>query len=163
MSKKYTRPGSKKGKQRVEESASVVLRSFVQEFNLKTHCFFCGEEASTRVEKNKGVKLRREIYEFKTIEIREKVIVRAQERKDQLCDVVLARAKSVIDLLAAGAKYHKHCYSRYFFVSLSDKSRGRPQDNEKHSAFDKLFTFLYENDECQYSISELEKRLMPCV
>ena len=88
--KKYTRPGSNKGKQSVEESASVVLRSVVQEFNFRTHCFFCGEEASTRLEKNKGAKLRREIYEFRTIEIRDKVIVRAQERKDQWGDVVLA-------------------------------------------------------------------------
>ena len=53
MSKKYTR------KQSVEEAAFVVLRSFVQEYNFKTHCYFCGEEASTRVEQNKGAKLRR--------------------------------------------------------------------------------------------------------
>ena len=44
-------------------------------------------------------------------------------------------------------------------MSLSDKSRGRPQDNEKQNAFDKLCTFLYENDECQYSIAELEKKV----
>ena len=143
MSKKNTRPGSNKGKQSVEESASVVLRSVVQEFNFKTHCFFCGEEASTRVEK-KGAKLRREIYEFRTTEIRDKVIVRAQKRNDQWGDVVLARAKSVIDLVAAEAKYHKQYYS-IFSVNLSDKSRGRPQDNEKQNAFDKLCTFLCEN------------------
>ena len=106
MSKKYTR------KQSVEEAAFVVLRSFVQEYNFKTHCYFCGEEGSTRVEQNKGAKLRQEIYEFRTIGIRYKVIVRAQERKDQLG--VLARAKSVIDLVAADAKYHSQCYSRYF-------------------------------------------------
>ena len=49
---------------------------------------------------------------------------------------------------------------KVFFVNLSDKSRVHTQDNEKQNAFDKLCTFLYESDECQYSIAGLEKRLM---
>ena len=51
MTRKLHTSRRKKGKQSVEEAASAVLRSFVQEFNFKTHCYFCGEEASTRVEK----------------------------------------------------------------------------------------------------------------
>ena len=47
----------------------------------------------------------------------------------------------------------------YVSVNLSDKSRGRPQDNEEQNAFDQLCTFLYENDECQYSITELEEKV----
>ena len=68
-------------------------------------------------------------------------------------DVVLARAKSVIDLVAADAKYHSHCYSRYFFVNLSDKSRVHTQDNEKQNAFDKLMN-------ANTLLQDLTKRLM---
>ena len=78
----------------------------MQEFEFKTDCFFCGEEASERIEKRKKAKFRREIYEVRTIELREKVIARAVERGDEWGEIVQARAKSVIDFVAAEAKYH---------------------------------------------------------
>ena len=42
---------------------------------------------------------------------------------------------------------------------MSDLSKGRPEDEERQHAFDKLCAFLSENDECQYSIAELEERM----
>ena len=87
------------------------------------------------------------------------MIERAVERGDEWGEIVQARAKSVIDFVAAEAKYHKQCYVKYFCDRISDLSKGRPEDEEKQHAFDKLCAFLCENDECQYSIAELEERM----
>ena len=62
--------------------------------------------------------------------------------------------------MAAEAKYHKQCSVRYFSGRIANENaRGRPEDAEKQSAFDSLCAFLYENDECQYSLADLEERL----
>ena len=157
--KNYTRPAKKLSSTVKMGPEKPNLRSEIREFDFKTDCFFCGEEASSRIEKNKGVKNRRSIYEVRTIEMRDNVISRALERGDEWGEVVLARASSVIDFVAAEAKYHKPCYARFFNDKISDKSQGRPETEENKYTFDKLCEFLYENEECQFSLAELEEKL----
>ena len=90
--------------------------------------------------------------------MRDKVIARAPQRGDKWGDVVLVRTQSVIDLVAAKPKYHKQCYVQFFSSRITgENARGRPEDAEKQSAFDSAF--LYENDECKYSLAELEERM----
>ncbi len=83
----------------------------------------------------------------------------AHERGDQWGLNVSSRVLNAIDLIAAEAKYHHDCYKEFFFISKMDtKSKaacGRPEDEFKAEAFKKLCSFLDENDECQYSLSEL--------
>ena len=62
--------------------------------------------------------------------------------------------------MAAEAKYREQCYIRYFSDRITDeKARERSEDTEKRSAFDSLCASLNENDECQYSLAELEDRM----
>ena len=70
-------------------------------FEFKTDCLFNGEEARAGVEKSEGAKFRREIYELRITEMRDKVITRTLERGDECDDIVLSWANSVIDLVAA--------------------------------------------------------------
>ena len=62
----------------------------MRQFEFETDCLFFGKEASARVEKNKGPKFRREIYEVKTIEMRDRAIASTFEREDESGDFVLA-------------------------------------------------------------------------
>ena len=88
------------------------------------------------------------------------MIARVLEKRDEWGDVALVRAKSVIDLVAADAQYHKQCYGRYLSGRITkEKARGRPEDAEKQSAVDRLCTFFYENDKFQYSLAEPEDRM----
>ena len=59
----------------------------------------------------------------------------------------------MIDLVAAEAKYQGNCYAN--FVKLPSKCKPvRPQEDDLAKAYEKLFSYLSENDECQYSIDE---------
>lgn len=63
------------------------------------------------------------------------------------------------DLVAAEARYHKNCYTN-FFREYSDKSVGRPVDEEKEKAFKGLCHFIETcEDCCQFSLEELETKL----
>ena len=115
----------------------------MRQLEFKMDFVFCDEEASPRVETNKVAKFWREIYEVKTIEMRDRVIARALERGDEWGDAVLARAQSVTDLVAAEAKCYKQCNVRYFFCKITDeKVRRCPENAEKQSAFESLCLLL---------------------
>ena len=82
----------------------------------------------------------------------------ADSRNDDWGRIVSARLGNVIDLVAAEAKYHNSCYTKFYKVPSSRK-RGRPEDDELAAAFGHLFAFLEDNDECQYSVDELLLKL----
>ena len=88
----YTRPGFKTKTASKDELMFETpgLHPSMGQFDFKTDCLFCDEEASARVEKNKGPKFRREIYEVKTIEMRDRAIASTFEREDESGDFVLA-------------------------------------------------------------------------
>ena len=156
---------------------------------------FCGEEASAKLETKKHVKYRRVVREVSTIEFKQNVLSRADERigkaraqncEDSIAEVVKARAMAAIDMVAAEAKYHANCHAKFFVIhgkvkgrelqvghfrkkwkntififilfctEETNRGRGRPEDPTKISSFQKIFKYMVENDDCQYSLAELE-------
>ena len=77
------------------------VRLSIWQFESKIDCLVGNEDASAMFEKNKCPKFPREIYEVRATEMREKVIAQTLERENEWGDIVLALAKSVIDLVAA--------------------------------------------------------------
>lgn len=78
--------------------------------------------------------------------MRDKLIARVLKRGDEWGEVVLAQAKSVTDFVAAEVMYHNKCFSRYFCDKTSDKTQGRPEEEEKPYAIDMLCAYLHEKD-----------------
>ncbi len=78
----------------------------------------------------------------------------AEKRHDSWGEQVLLRIRSVSDLVAPEGKYHRGCLTQ-FRGRQTDGERGRPCDMLKEESFQKLCLHLDENDECQYSLSEL--------
>jgi len=72
---------------------------------------------------------------------------------------VIGRLDGAIDLVPAEAKYHRGCHLEFYSCGETDRARGQPEDSIKHKAFEELCAYLNENDECQYSISELHNIL----
>src|SRR5207245_10170708 len=79
---------------------------------------------------------------------------------------VMSKIDSVIDLVAAEARYHHSCYKPFCrSTSCAPGSNrevekvGRRNDEEKSTAFYDLCDYLRQNDECQYSMSELMEKL----
>ena len=50
-------------------------------------------------------------------------------------------------------------YNTFTGRITNGKARERSEDTEKRSAFDSFCVFLNENDECQYSLAELEDQM----
>ena len=134
-----------------------TLRSSLLPFNFKLHCLFCGDKCDLSAEKKKPLD-RRNIYEIRTTTCKQSICSASVARDDEWGHMVGARIEGVIDLVAAEAKYHNSCYVK-FFKMPSNRKRGRPEDDDLAAAFDDLFAFLKENDECQYSVEELHEKL----
>ena len=129
-------------------------RSSMIQFNFKQHCLFCGDECDMAIETKKPLARRKSIHEVRTMTCKSTIANAASERGDEWRPLVVWRVQSVIDLVAAEARYHGTCYAN--FLKLPSKRKpGRAQNYDLAEAYEKLFSYLSENDECQYSVDEL--------
>ncbi|XP_028418322.1 uncharacterized protein LOC114543611 [Dendronephthya gigantea] len=156
--KNYTRQSSIKAVLQPSPKKQKTLRSSMTQFNFKQHCLFCGDDCDISIETKKPLARRKSIHEIRTITCKTTIANAASERDDEWGQIVLSRVESAIDLVAAEARYHGNCYAN--FLKLPSKRKpGRPQDNDLAEAYEKLFSYLSENDECQYSVDELLHKL----
>jgi len=88
-------------------TSTLSTRSSLPAFDFKRDCIFCNKEASFKTETKKSQKYRRSIHEVATLEIRSTIIAKAKNRADGWEESVLAKLNSVVDLVAAEAKYHR--------------------------------------------------------
>ena len=140
-----------------EEVEAPILRAQTSSFNIATQCLFCSEELITshKIE----IKRRKIISNVETIEFKENVIKRAKERGDEWGEEVVNLIEASIDLVAAEGKYHRACAQKFFSKSNELKPLGKPVEIKKSEAFDKVCAYIDENDECQYTVSDLMEQM----
>ncbi len=154
----YTRESNIASAQIPFVDKSQTLRSAQQTFDITQHCLFCGDECDQISDQKKPVD-KRNMYEMRKIPNKESIQHAAAARNDEWGRTVSARVEAVIsDLVAAEARYHTPCYCK-FFKMPSNRKKGRPTDDDSAAAFDRLYSFLRDNDECQYSLEELFDKL----
>lgn len=78
-----------------DDSEPFILRSSVDSFDFKWHCFLCGEEAVTN-EKTRE-EHEKEVREVQTFEIKDAVLNRCLQRKEDWGDFVHTRIEYRID------------------------------------------------------------------
>lgn len=78
----------------------------------------------------------------------------ADARNDDWECTVRALLDAFIDMVPADAKYLKALMRNTPKLHLF-----HPEDDDLSSAFDNLFSFLYEKDKCQYSVEELLQKI----
>lgn len=89
-------------------TSSHPLRKKRKVFDFKSLCLFCGEEADEAAEIKKKGKYKRTISRVSSIEFKDNVIKRAEERGDLFGKLVKDRIIVVEhDLIAVEAKYHR--------------------------------------------------------
>jgi predicted nucleic acid-binding Zn ribbon protein len=121
-----------------------LIRSRLQNFEFKLHCVFCGNQADPKAEIKSQSS--RHVSIVTTMKIKETVTTHAEKRNDDWGQVVLAGINSVIDLVAAEARYHTTCYARFIdHERQHDKPSkvGRPRDAVKERAFNYSFSLFY--------------------
>ena len=85
----------------------------------------------------------------------------AVKRQDEFGQRILGRVEGINDLVAAEGRYHHDCDLNFRFKEEGEPlgKRGRRIDVRKQEAFDKLCHYLTENDDCQYSLHELQSQM----
>ncbi|KAJ8874679.1 hypothetical protein PR048_025545 [Dryococelus australis] len=165
----------------MKKNVEQRLCSSVDFFNIKQDCLYCGEEASIRKESKKEVKFRKTICEVTTLPFKDSVIAQALERGDAWGKIIHARAVSVVDLVAAEAKYHKQCqllfastsmppahslavilvaYCREHCKDCKDnktffRGRERPEDECRAFVFTKLCAYMDSAEDSQFLQGDL--------
>ena len=155
--KTYTRDTSIESVLNPSPKKAKSLRSSLQAFDFKLNCLFCGDECDKTADQRKQLN-RRDVYEVRSIDCKESIKKAAERRSDEWGHAVRARIDSVFDLVAAEGKYPNSCYKKFYKVPSIHK-RGRPQDAALEEALKHLFSFLNNNDDCQYPIEELLMKL----
>lgn len=152
--KNYTRRLPAK-KDETSPSAVKIPRS--DSFDFKNQCLFCGEIA---VLDSKNPNQSRPISQVRTIGILETIRSHAVARGDNWGKTVTLRLSGVIDLVAAEGRYHRYCYQNFLRPDLNipqsvKKCAGRPTRNDVNETFMKLCEYIEDNEECQFSLSDL--------
>ena len=151
--KKYTHPTNLKKCSATNKPESLgesyTLRSKDTSFDFKSQCMFCDDILN---------KSKLKYSHVTTLHFGSNIKALAQKREDDLSKNVLKHLSDSCDLVAKEAKYHINCYNK-FFKPLTENNVGRPKDDAKNIAFIQLCDFIRENEECQYTISELKEIL----
>ncbi|XP_014616400.1 PREDICTED: uncharacterized protein LOC106793738 [Polistes canadensis] len=148
-------------KRRVEQdeaTASPIVphkrRSEV--FDFKKQCLFCGEVADKAAETKKKEKYRRKISTVSTLEFKDNVIKKVEERGDTFGELVKNRILFQHDLIAAEAKYHAICYTNFFTNKISSSHSNLRQDNQVTEAMIEIFNYIENNNDSQFTLKELK-------
>lgn len=99
------------------------------------------------------------MYEIRSVTVRDGILQRCLNRTDKTAEVVARRINSVMCLVAAEARYHNACYSKFLANEPFSRKRGRPQDDEIDSAFRNVCEFVDNSDECQFTLPELMQKM----
>lgn len=126
-------------------------------FDFKNQCLFCGEVADEAAEKKKSEKYRRKIKNVSTLEFKDTVIKKAEERRDDFGELVKSRISLQFDLIAAEAKYHAACFTKFSNKSSSSSPLEKPrQDNQVTEAMLEIFNYIENNNDSQFTLKELK-------
>ena len=148
-----------------------TLRSSVDTFDWKQHCFLCGKVAL--LDDQKGCK--KNIIFVRTLEIRETLLTECAGRTDDWSLDVLGRLHMCHDLIAAEAIYYKACRGSFSklkcAISNTGEQRavgsgcstgyvfGRPINPEMSRKFEELCDWLENADTDLLTLSELHEKL----
>ncbi len=141
------------------------LRRDLHPFDFKTCCLYCGETVDKEAYKKHPHRYPK-ICQVETVPKISSIRRNCTKRCDKWGEIVLSRINSECDLIAADAQYHKNCDARFSIINssmpgdLSENVVGRPIDESKLEAFNKLCNFLDNNDDCQYLLSDLMDMLL---
>ena len=78
------------------------------------------------------------------------------EINDDESERILQRVAYTDDLVAADAVYHHKCHRKFYLkTSKIHEKPGRPPSLAIDAAMNEIYKFLENNDECQFSLSQL--------
>ena len=122
-------------------------------FQWKEDCFQCSEKTDDH-------NLKRGLSLVMTLQIRGKLIKRANERSDKWGERVLQKLLSCHDLVAEEAVYHNACMNKFRLDGLTAEKTERPINQDMDYAFEKVC--LWSENEANselYTLKELHEKM----
>ena len=123
-------------------SCKRMLKSSCGDFQFKRDCIFCGKECLPKDPKNPGRWV--PVIQCTTVDrdggisFKQHIENICDERQDQWAQDVTIRFSGVIDLHAADAQYHKHCYNSFRVVPKKLSSTTMPLEEAMKSIISKI-------------------------
>ena len=148
-----------KRKKRPSNDCRKRLRSSLDApmFDWKDSCFLCSQKIVWK-------RCDREpFYEVRTKPVRDSLIARAKERKDDWGDQVLGRLLTCNDLIAEEAVYHQNCMNRFRINRLNANTgkKGRPVNTPMMKAYERVCYWLENETDCElYTLQELHEKMV---
>ncbi|KAL8558585.1 hypothetical protein ACOMHN_046303 [Nucella lapillus] len=139
-----------------------ALRSKKAKFDISTDCLFCGLSAKNSQKRGDTV------YPIRSLSFQSQIehhcLMRGPD--DKWDEAVLARIKSVNDLPAADALYHKQCSVNFRTTrgipqayqpssETAKAAKGRPADERRTEALKKVVEYFKEFDDEQITLTDL--------
>lgn len=160
------------------DSSPKKLRSTYDIFDYKKCCYYCGHEITSRV------RYAKQYSNSSIIEVRKLLLKIADDRKDNWATLVTGRLQAIADLPAADGIYHHVCDSSYRTgrnipskyassqpanveksphlqknATISTPKHGRKINTIKKDAFDKVKTYLEDNDDETNTLLNLVEKM----
>jgi hypothetical protein len=120
-------------------------------FDFDNFCIFCCD-AVKKIPKKGKANVKRSVRVILDDSSKENIEKQAISRKDKWGRQVFSRIYTV-KLKDVRPKYHYGCWKS--FMRESSNSVGRPQDNDLCKAMEVIYSYLEQNDDCQFTITEL--------
>lgn len=134
-----------------------------QTFNLNQLCLFCEEDASDNfISKQENLSLEKRVTVFRVTkpETKNKLLDSIKTRSDKTSQKVYSRIHNVPDLAKAGARYHSHCFTRFYnYQELLDSVEpNHPLTSENSSILTFVINYILDHkEECQFSLMSIFK------
>ena len=124
-------------------------------FNIKEDCLFSAISQQSLVSSLRGhLDKTNELISVRRIDWKAELEIKALKRDDECGFLVHSRIAGLDDLVAAEAKYHVLCMTA-FYKGRSNPKLGRKPNEKLSYCLEKLYLYLEENNECQYTLNEL--------
>lgn len=135
-----------------------VRRSVDGGFNFRTQCVYCKSLVTYRSRKRGH-----DVHQVRTTKFSDELKKICQNRNDNWAHEVLARIEYAQDLFAWDTLYHHQCDSNFRrgmtipmdFSNEPPAKVGRKLDEIRDAAFQKVISYLEENDDEQITLTEL--------
>ena len=123
-------------------ASKQMLKSHFGDFQFKRDCLFCGKECLPKDPKNpsRWVLVRQCTTADRGggISFKHQIENTCDERQDQWAQEVALRISGVIDLHAADAQYHMHCYDRFCAVPKKPPFATMPMEEAMKSVISEM-------------------------
>lgn len=99
------------------------------------------------------------ICHVSTLGFKENIEKIVETRGDDWAKAVKKRVTFDTDLVAAEAKYHQNCLTKFNSLVSQGKKVGRPVVENVSTAMEKIFSFIENNKDSQFTLTELKSIL----